>query len=203
MSETTPLWKQKKGVLALLVLVGTAATALLQTTNVAEGLAEKWRVWGEFVRAAAPWLWWGLLFYCATALLIIAYREWRGGKRALSRKRRSEIENLMNKVNGVLWAAEPDRPEDRDSLGFTALERAFEKLNEALAQASAYEFRMRLREETSAIELRYFYHAGRVFQRDEAAQSLAFLRQWVDFAAAEVHPEIRRPSDPLAPRSRS
>lgn len=187
--------------------IASAVLGLAAFTDALDTLVTKWRLWspqiGAVLSTVAPWLFACVIVYCASVLLIVAFKEWRQGKRAIARKRRSEIENLMNRVNAVLLETEPNRPEDRDSLGYTALDRALEKLNEALVESSVYEYRAHLHEETSAMELRCFKNARREFQRDEAKPRLEFLRRWVEFAAAEVHPETPpRPRDPLAPRRR-
>jgi hypothetical protein len=205
MPESKPKWK---GVFAVAALIlGGIEAAAIWTTHVGAALPE-WLSWlpilGDIFRSSLPaWLYQGAIVYCASALLIIAYREWRHGARASARKRLSEIENLKNKVKGVLLAAEPSCPEDRDSLGRTALDRALERLKEALVQSSTYERRVPLYEEVVAMENRCLNNAGRTFQRDEAEPSLAVLRRWADFAAAEVNPKPSpRPSDPFAPITR-
>jgi hypothetical protein len=202
MSEAKRKWPY-----VVIAAIASGVLGLAAFTDALDTLVTKWRLWspqiGAVLSTVTPWLFAFVIVYCASVLLIVAYGEWRQGKRTLARKRRSEIESLRNRVNGVLLEAEANRPEDRDSLGRTALDRALERLKEALVQSSTYERRVPLYEEVAAMENRCLNNAGRTFQRDEAEPSLAVLRRWADFASAEVSPEPSpRPSDPFAPITR-
>lgn len=199
-------WKRTRVYVVVSSILASVLAAAAFTNVVAPALP-RWLSWlpilGGILRTCVPaWVCWGVEFYCASALFVIAFQGWRERKKVREQERLAELRNLTRFSTWVCREAEfcfgPPEKRDRGH-HFKDFRGALDEFTGALVQAREYEHRARLYNILSNMTAQCLADPNAV-SWEKLQPFLALLKEWSEYVGRELNPETPpRPRDPFAP----